>query len=172
MNRPSLYGAFGDKRELYLATLERYTGQGRTAMQAALKPGYTLRESLTRVYDAALAFYYPEGEAARGCFLVGTAATESVTDPEVRARLGDGLREFDREFELRFQRAKEEGALPASANPASLAKVASAILHTLALRSRAGDTRAGLRATAQAGIDLICGAAVPQSKRGVPKSRV
>jgi hypothetical protein len=30
-------------------------------------------------------------------------------------------------------------------------------MHSLALRSRAGDTRASLRATAAAGVALICG---------------
>src|SRR5580700_8584822 len=60
MNRPSLYGAFGDKRALYLTTLKRYAGLGRAAMQAALAPGHPLPESLMRVYDAALSFYFPE----------------------------------------------------------------------------------------------------------------
>jgi AcrR family transcriptional regulator len=162
MNRPSLYAAFGDKRALYLAALERYTALGSAAMQAALAPGHPLRESLQRVYEAALAFYYPAGETARGCFLIGTAATESVADPEVRARLGAGLREFDRQFEQRLARAQAEGELDAGADAALLAKIASAILHTLALRSRAGDSRASLRATAQAGIELICGKAPAQ----------
>src|SRR5882724_2877881 len=36
MNRPSLYGAFGDKRALYLHTLERYRVAGRTAMREVL----------------------------------------------------------------------------------------------------------------------------------------
>jgi AcrR family transcriptional regulator len=162
MNRPSLYGAFGDKRALYLTALERYTGLGRAAMQAALAPGLSLRDSLLRVYDAALGFYFPERGAARGCFLIGTAATESVNDAEVRARLGGGLAEFDRQFEQRLARAQAEGELDPGADPALLAKVASAILHTLALRSRAGDSRASLRATARAGVELICGQAPPR----------
>ena len=49
------------------------------------------------------------------------------------------------------------------ADPAALARLASAILHTLALRSRAGDSPASLRATAEAGIRLICGR--PPEKR-------
>src|SRR6185503_5597935 len=36
MNRPSLYGAFGDKRALYLATLERYVVANREAMDREL----------------------------------------------------------------------------------------------------------------------------------------
>src|SRR5215472_16931180 len=36
MNRPSLYGAFGDKRALYLETLDRYRELGREAMKEEL----------------------------------------------------------------------------------------------------------------------------------------
>jgi hypothetical protein len=54
-----------------------------------------------------------------------------------------------------------------SADQAALAKIASAVLHTLAIRSRAGDSRASLTATADAAIRLICGTTKPvkSSKR-------
>src|SRR4030095_13685433 len=51
MNRPSLYGAFGDKRALYLATLERYTQAGYEAMTEALDNDIPLPQALKRVYD-------------------------------------------------------------------------------------------------------------------------
>lgn len=156
MNRPSLYGAFGDKRELYLAALQRYVDEARTAMDAALAAPRPLREGLKRVFDLALKMYYPADETARGCLLVGTAATESVQDEGIREVLGRGLRDFDQAFERRMQRAVAEGDLPADADPAMLARLASAVLHSLALRSRAGDRRSELAATAAAGISLIC----------------
>ena len=49
MNRPSLYGAFGDKRALYLHTLERYRALGRAAFAAALSPDGPLRQALREV---------------------------------------------------------------------------------------------------------------------------
>ncbi|MES2103909.1 MAG: TetR/AcrR family transcriptional regulator [Pseudomonadota bacterium] len=158
MNRPSLYGAFGDKHSIYLETLERYVIAGRLAMEQALAADLSLPQALARVYDTALSMYLPPHGDARGCFLIGTAATEAVADADVREILGAGLRTFDQAFEARLRLAQVQGQLPAGADPALLAKIASAILHTLALRSRAGDARASLRATAAAGVELICGA--------------
>ncbi|MGF6596112.1 AcrR family transcriptional regulator [Paraburkholderia sp. GAS448] len=173
MNRPSLYGAFGDKHALYLSTLDRYVEAGLHAMEAALGGDRPLPRALQRVYDTALALYLPAGEAPRGCFLIGTATVESKLDADVRARLADGLRTFDRAFEKRLKLAQAQGELDPAADPAVLARVASAILHSLALRSRAGDTRASLRATAAAGVALICGTRgeqpVTQSKSGVKR---
>src|SRR5436309_16099350 len=66
MNRPSLYGAFGDKKALYYATLERYRAAARAAVAKALDPNQTLRRALGRFYDAALAIYLSGEHGARG----------------------------------------------------------------------------------------------------------
>ncbi|WP_028229152.1 TetR/AcrR family transcriptional regulator [Paraburkholderia ferrariae] len=158
MNRPSLYGAFGDKHALYLQTVEHYVEAGRAAMEAMLDNALPLPDALMRVFDEALRWYQPAGEAARGCLLIGTAAVEAVNDEAVRERLGAGLRSFDKAFERRLRYGVEHGELPPEADPAMLSRVASALLHSTALRARAGDSRAVLRATAAAGIALICGA--------------
>jgi AcrR family transcriptional regulator len=165
MNRPSLYGAFGDKHALYVKTVERYIDDGRRKIEATLTANRPLREELMRVYDGALSSYFTDQGAARGCFLIGTAVTESMQDPEVREKLGAGLRDIDRLFEQRLKQAQAQGELAASADPVALAGVASAILHTLALRSRAGDSRAFLRATAEAGVQLICGSPASSSTK-------
>ena len=156
MNRPSLYGAFGDKRALYLQALEPYVEQARAAMDAALATPRPLREGLKRVFDLALKLYYPADEAPRGCLLVGTAATESVHDEGIRARLHDGLRRFEAAFEQRFERAIAEGELPPDTSAAMHARLASAVLESLALRARAGAKRSELAATATAAIALLC----------------
>lgn len=158
MNRPSLYAAFGDKHSLYLSTLDRYVEAGVQAMHLALRDDIPLPQALQRVYDSALALYLPTGGEPRGCFLIGTAVVESKVDDAVRTRLAQGLKSFDRAFEKRIRRAQTDGELSVNADAAVLARVASAILHSLALRSRAGDSRASLRATAAEGVMLICGA--------------
>ncbi|WP_321929541.1 TetR/AcrR family transcriptional regulator [Paraburkholderia guartelaensis] len=159
MNRPSLYGAFGDKHALYLQTMERYVEAGRVAMESALDSAVPLREALMRVFDGALGWYLPAHDAARGCLLIGTAAVEAVNDDEVRERLAAGLRTFDKAFERRLRAALAQGELPPDASVPMLARLASALLHSMALRARAGDSRSSLRAMAVAGVALICGEA-------------
>jgi TetR/AcrR family transcriptional regulator, copper-responsive repressor len=158
MNRPSLYAAFGDKRALYLRTLELYVERGLRAIEAALAGEGSFADALRRVYAGALAVYLPDQGGARGCFLIGTAATEAMSDSDVRGVLREGLRAFDRAFEARFSRARSSGELDAGADPRKLAKMASAVLHTLAIRSRAGDSRASLEAIVDAAVEVICSA--------------
>jgi TetR/AcrR family transcriptional regulator, copper-responsive repressor len=157
MNRPSLYAAFGDKHALYGTLIERYRAMARAAMTDALAPERPLRDGIRRVYATALAVYLAGTKEARGCFMIGTALTESAADKTVRASLAGGLREIDDAFEARLRLAQDQGELSRSADPAALAKLASAALYFLAVRSRAGEPRAVLEDTADAAVTLICG---------------
>lgn len=162
MNRPSLYGAFGDKRELYLSVLDRYVEQSQAGMVDALAEDLPLAAGLQRVYDRALALYFADSAAPLGCFLIGTAATEAARDPGVRRKLGAGLRELTRTFEARLRLARAHGEIGAEVDPAVLADLAGAVLHSIALRARAGDSRASLRAFSREAVKLLSGGAPPK----------
>ena len=140
---------------IYLKAIERY--RAGPAVKNALAGGGTLRHALRRVYKAALAIYLDGDLGARGCFVIGTAATEAVTNPLVREQLAGVLHDVDDAFEARIRQAKAEGELPADADPKTLARLASATLHSLALRARAGEKRRVLEAIAEAGVASVCG---------------
>jgi AcrR family transcriptional regulator len=165
MNRPSLYAAFGDKRALYLQTLDSYTERSKAGIAAALDPGLSLAEGLQRFYDSALAAYLPSGDPARGCYLIGTAVTEALGDEEIRKRLATALREFERMLAARIRKARDDGEIDAASDPQALATIASAVLYTMAIRSRAGESRTVLRTVAATAIDLICGRAAARTRR-------
>jgi AcrR family transcriptional regulator len=158
MNRPSIYGAFGDKRDLYLAALDRYVDVSRAQMAAALSEDVPIAAALQSVYDGALALYFAKPEAPLGCFLIGTAATEAARDSRVRTRLGSGLRELTETFEARFRAARASGEIGSGVDPALLADLAGAVLHSIALRARAGDSRSSLHAFSKAAVKMLCGA--------------
>lgn len=165
MNRPSLYGAFGDKHTLYLKAIEGYRAMARAGMQTALPYDGPLKEALGGLYQRAISLYLSGENGARGCLLVSTAATEAVMDPEIRRAARAALEEIDAAFEARFRHACEQGELPRSADPAALAKLASAILHTLSIRARTGASRAVLEQIAASGVDLMCGPGKPSPRK-------
>jgi AcrR family transcriptional regulator len=159
MNRPSLYGAFGDKRELYIRSYEAYRDRARQRMGEAFAAELPLREMLERIYAIALDMYLSGRDGPRGCFTVMTATSEAVFDPSIRDLVVTGLVETDRFFARIFRRAQERGELPPSADPQVLAHLASATLHTIAVRARAQVPRAELDAIVKGALDVMCGAA-------------
>src|SRR5204862_7935522 len=68
MNRRSLYGAFGDKRELYIKSYEAYRDRGRARMGEAFAVELPLRQMLERIYAIALDMYLSGKAGPRGCF--------------------------------------------------------------------------------------------------------
>lgn len=157
MNRPSLYAAFGDKHALYLEALAGYWELAFADMRAALAADLALDDALMRVYDGALSIYFSGEGLPRGCFVLGTAVTEAVADAEIRQSLAAGFQRFDGDFEARFRAARDKGELKQDADPAALAILATATMHTIAIRARTGATRAALRELARKAITVICG---------------
>jgi AcrR family transcriptional regulator len=157
MNRPSLYGAFGDKRELYIKSYQRYREEARASMVEIFRQEMPVRRRLERIFASALNIYLSGEAGPRGCFTVVTAASEAVGDPDIRAMVLDGLNELDKAFASCFRRAKEKGELPESADPAVLAQLASATVHSIAIRSRARVSRKELEAIVKGAIDVTVG---------------
>jgi len=161
MNRPSLYGAFGDKRELYIKSYARYRADARAAMIDIFSHELPIRRRLECIFAVALDIYLSGDAGPRGCFTVMTAASEAVSDPEIRAMVLEGLSELDKAFTACFRLAKENDELPQTADPVVLARLASATMHSIAVRARARVPRKELEAIVKGAIDVMC---VPASK--------
>jgi AcrR family transcriptional regulator len=157
MNRPSLYAAFGDKRDLYLKTLERYQQRSRAIGQQILADNPPLRVFLKRFYDAALDVYLAGGDEARGCYSISTAPAQATTDQAVREFLAASISGTDAFLAKQIAKAHERGEVPSNSAPGALAQIATAAMHTIAVRARVGVPRKELLALATAAIDLICG---------------
>ena len=157
MNRPSLYAAFGDKRDLYLKTLDRYQRKSRAKTLELLADNPPLRVFLTRFYDGALEIYRAGGDDARGCYSISTAPAQATVDTAVREFLQGSIRGTDSFLADLIGKARDRGEVAAAADPAALAQIATATLHTIAVRSRVGASRKELKALAAVAIDLICG---------------
>ncbi|MDE1916778.1 MAG: helix-turn-helix transcriptional regulator [Sphingomonadales bacterium] len=155
MNRPSLSAAFGDKRAIYLAALRDYWVAKFATMDRALD-AERLQDALLGVYDASLSLYFTEADGARGCFVVGTAVTESVDDHEIREIAKAGFNTLDAKFADRFRLAQHAGEIAREADVEALALLATATLHTLAVRSRAGTPCEELRRLARKAVAMIC----------------
>ncbi|MEZ5999551.1 TetR/AcrR family transcriptional regulator [Hyphomonas sp.] len=160
LNRPSLYGAFGDKHALYLQALQQYREAMHAAGRQILEDAPTLRTALEDVYRAAIRIY-TDDEEARGCFVSSTAPPEAMRDTSVRRELAatnDGLDEI---FEARIARAQAEGEVCTALPPDDAGRIASAMLHSLSVRARAGASKRALHALAQSAVDLL--AKAPES---------
>lgn len=145
MNRPSLYAAFGDKKAMYLEALARIRAQVNAGLDAILAAGLKPREALLRFYLQALPVYLSGERGPRGCLTICTASVEAATDADIRAALARMLDDIDWKLARLFPPAEK-----------SKGPLAAAILHSLAVRARAGHSPRNLKALAEAAVETLC----------------
>lgn len=140
INRPSLYAAFEGKEALYQRALQLYA----TRMQALFARALDERKlaaALRQLYAAALDAYVLEDGETVGCMVACTAVTEAASNAEIKSQTKSIMDEIDLLVSRRVLRAVADGELPRSTDAKSLSRLAVGVLHTLAMRSRAGTNR-------------------------------
>ena len=151
LNRPSLYAAFGDKEQLYIATLRFYGEKSVEGLDAVLAGPGTIEQRLSKVYKLAIDLYTAPPHRP-GCMIVGTAAVESPTHPKIAAVANELLAAIEKSLARAFT-AADLGRDPP---PAARARMAGAIMHSIAIRARLGTKPADLRAFAASMVPVIC----------------
>ncbi|WP_422001421.1 TetR/AcrR family transcriptional regulator [Reyranella sp.] len=152
LNRPSLYAAFGDKEQLYIATLRFYGEKSIEGLDGILGGKGTIQQRLARVYSAAIDLYTAPPHRP-GCMIVGTAAVESPSHPKIAAAAAGLLADIEKSLERGFAASD----LPAAPTPAARARMAGAILYAIAIRARLGAKASDLKAFASSMVPTICG---------------
>jgi TetR/AcrR family transcriptional regulator, copper-responsive repressor len=156
INRPSLYSAFGDKRDLYLKAYARYREEVRARFTGAFDPKLSLRQALERIFATALDLYLAGDKGPQGCFTIMTAGSEAMADEEIRETVQQALMRTDTSLEKLFERAIAGGELPQGSDVALLVQLVGSMILTLAVRSRARFPRVELEKLCARLVDLIC----------------
>jgi TetR/AcrR family transcriptional regulator, copper-responsive repressor len=149
--RPSLAAAFGDKRALYIAAIERLMARVERQLLRLGEAKLPLREVVERILLGGIELYLTGSDGPEGCLVLNTAATQAASDPLVREKVAAFLAIED-------GRIAELLAAAGSAAPEAQGRLVASVLHSLSVRARSGATRAELEQVARDCVELITGA--------------
>jgi len=147
INRPSMYAAFGNKEELFRKALERY----------AAGPACYVREALDAPTARAVAEQLLNGAVEmmtnpknpRGCLAVQGALACGDEAQGVRQELTSRRLATEAALRRRFEKARRDGDLPKSSNPADLARYLTTVRNGLSVQAASGASRRELRNVAK-----------------------
>jgi AcrR family transcriptional regulator len=146
ITRPSLYAAYGNKEELFRQALDLYeaTYLGFT-LEALNEPtAYAVIERLLNGFaDSATDSRHPPG-----CLGTTGALTCSEAVEPIRLELVKRRDSYEKLLRRRLEKAKMEGDLPETANPADLARFIMTITQGMSVQASSGATRQSLRRVA------------------------
>ena len=151
---PSLYNAFGDKRALFMAALERYLDHSTRArikrLEDSLPPKSAVRRFIEEIIERSL-----NDRERRGCFLINSALEVAPHDRELGALIADRLGEIEGFFRRSIKSAQAEGVVPSARNPADLARLLLGVLLGIRVLARSKPDRALLEGVARPALALL-----------------
>jgi AcrR family transcriptional regulator len=143
VKKPSLYAAFGDKEMLFRKVIQRYSGKFSEPIRA-LERYNDIRESVGAFIDLGIAAGCGHGNP-RGCLLASAFADSALLPPNLAAEIKDLVGQADRALAKRLKKAMRAGQLPADFDVKGTARFLISLMHGIALRVRAGESRADLQ---------------------------
>lgn len=148
--RPSLAAAFGDKRALYIAAIDRLSARVERQLRSLGALNLRPRDLVERILIGGIDLYLTGTDGPEGCLIINTAATQAAADPLVRDKVAAFLAVEDRLI-------AELLAAAGSAAPEAQGRLVASVLHSLSVRARGGAPRDELVRIARDCVDLIAG---------------
>lgn len=139
LSRPSLYAAYGDKEQAYLAALKDYNSKNQAALETILSTPATLAEQLTVLYAQSAAFFC-RGADQPGCMITSTAAAAAPSYPAIREVAAEARARLINRLTLAFTNAG------AQSDAQTRAHMAAAVMESMSVRARFGEAEAQLSA--------------------------
>ncbi|MER5409329.1 TetR/AcrR family transcriptional regulator [Streptomyces sp. NPDC002769] len=127
LGKGSLYGAFGDKRQLFLRALDDYRDEQLDGVRRTLTGPGTGLERLGNLLDDASRGYANDIHR-RGCFLAGSTSELHAQEPDVTARARTTYQEIQDLLAACVKDAQREGELAADASPEDVSGLLLAVL--------------------------------------------
>lgn len=150
ISAPSLYTAYGDKKQLFLEAMRLYAGDP-DDMARMIFDAPTAYQAAHDLMTAAATTY--TGEATpKGCLLASATASGSAASADVQDAVADVRRTIEGRLRMRIERDIEDGVLPPGTQAAALAGLVLAVTQGMSVRARDGTSRASLLAIVEAAL--------------------
>jgi TetR/AcrR family transcriptional repressor of nem operon len=153
IGRKSLYDTFGNKRSLFLKTLEHYAQTTIKSIRNQLSaPGSPLTNLKSVLQDLQRTHAAP---ASKGCMLGTNIADFDTNDQEIAFVLRSYLQEVEDAFCRAILRAQQAGELSHTMKPRDVAQMLLCIMQGMALVGRVLEDETLLKGTVEATLSLL-----------------
>lgn len=151
INPPSLYAAFGDKRQLFGEVVQRYSqSYGDYTARALAEP--TARRAVEMLLRLAAAAYTDPGHPP-GCLVVNGATNCTPAAAEVKAELRAVREQAKRSLADKIDADVRAGRLPAGTDAAALAMFYASVVQGMCIQACDGAGHAELDRVADTALD-------------------
>ena len=142
INAPSLYAAFGNKRQVFDKVMDRYMQTRLVRRAQALSLDDPVEASRRYLQGVVLDATMPDHP--KGCLMVGGALVCSDANRDVADQLAGLRSDVRKDLQGLFARAIKAGRLPANADPVALGAYVTAVAQGISIDASDGASRQSL----------------------------
>ncbi|MDY8045527.1 TetR/AcrR family transcriptional regulator [Paenibacillus polymyxa] len=137
IQRPSIYAAFGDKKQLFEAALRKYTQSHAAYVRSGLQSNSSVKEAFYNFFGGVVAEEYEDGPN-RGCFCINTMVELAPHDEKFEILTREHQMYLSAVFQETLERGIRSGELEASMDARALAHTLVSLLIgiTVMMKSR------------------------------------
>ncbi|WP_329209457.1 TetR/AcrR family transcriptional regulator [Streptomyces sp. NBC_00683] len=155
IGRASIYATFGNKHELYLKAVDRYSEERDPLLLTELsQPGPALPAVRATVRRFASEAASPE-DRLNGCLITNTAAELAPHDPAAARRVEVSWEHFETLLQSALVRARAQGELPEDRDPRALARMLLVLLQGVRIVGKASSDPARVRDATEQALTLL-----------------
>ncbi|MEL7527580.1 MAG: TetR/AcrR family transcriptional regulator [Pseudomonadota bacterium] len=142
---PSMYAAFGDKRELFLKTIDLYGDVDGCAPVVAFESEPDIRLAVRGFLEEVITYATAHESGAKGCFLASSVSASIGEVDGVKERVEKAIEDTDTRLAARFDREKENKTLPDDFPSLERARLLYDVRQGYMFRGRAGWSAEAMR---------------------------
>lgn len=154
----SLYNTYGDKRALFVRSLERYANRSMRERIARLEAGHRPKEAIEAFLGEIIDRSVTDPDR-RGCLLVNSALDVAPHDVAIGKVVGGYLDEIRGFFRRNIEAARKAGQVPRRIDAEAVSGHLLGVLLGIRVLARTGAKRRMLESVAQPALDLLGGKA-------------
>jgi len=159
LGKGSLYGAFGDKHQLFIKVLSTYAHETSDGVCEAVQRGERAIDVLRGFFISGptdpVAEHDGPVKTSRGCFLANSSTELAARDPEVTGCARATYQAVEDCFTNGVARAVAEGDLPEDTNPRELGRLLLTIQQGLQFLLKTDMTPEAMREVGRATVDRL-----------------
>jgi len=154
LSAASLYNAFGDKRALFVKSLERYLDQSMRArierLERSLAPKQAVLTFISDIVERSA-----NDRERRGCFLINSALDVAPHDKALGGVIAARLGELEAFFRRSIEAAQAEGTVPQERDARDIARLLLGVVLGIRVLARSKPDRALLQGVARPALALL-----------------
>ncbi|MGL4631282.1 MAG: TetR/AcrR family transcriptional regulator [Leadbetterella sp.] len=120
ISKSSMYGAYHDKRNLFILALQNYRSKASQGMINAMKEDKSFEETITKLLSTIVSESVNDPDC-KGCFIVNTAIELAPHDQEIADILRENRENITQSIARSIQQGIEDKVLSISNNPRAIA---------------------------------------------------